>query len=76
MQLERHNNGFSIWFGKSKTGIGVSKTFTITFHPQHWKVLRYSTNGARRGIKEDRCFDAQFWAFGFNFNYVNWEYNQ
>lgn len=68
----------TIWFSRKFNGVKkyCSKSFSINFYPQHWRILRITTNGARKGVKEDTCLDVQFWILGFQFNYINWDYNR
>lgn len=68
----------TIWFNRKINGTKkyCSKCISFNFYPQHWRILRISTNGARKGVKEDTCLDFQIWCLGFRFNYVNWDYNR
>lgn len=77
MEFQKDDRGFTIWFNKKKGAnkIYLSKCISIHFHYNHWKVLRASTNGAKKGILKHNCLDAQLWALGFCFNYVDWDYN-
>ena len=54
---------------------GSTKTFTVTWYPQHFFrcFFKRHNNGARKGV--DRCYDGSLWLFGIRFNYVNWRYD-
>jgi hypothetical protein len=68
----------TIWFNKISNGekMYLSKSITIRFLPQHWKIMQWKSNGALKGIKEDKCYDLNIYFLGFYFSYTNWSYNR
>lgn len=64
----------TIWFSKKINGQKryCSKSIMIKFYPQHWRFLKWHTNGAKPG---DKCYDLNIWLFGLLINYTNWDYN-
>ncbi len=67
----------TIWFGKktNKKHIYCSKSISIHFLPQHWKEMRWKSNGSVKGKKEDTCYDLNICFLGVFFSYTNWDYN-
>lgn len=67
----------TIWFNKKVNGKKryCSKSISLSFHPQHWKLLNCSTNGAKKGNKKDTCYDLNIHFLGLFFSYTNWDYN-
>lgn len=68
----------TIWFNRKSNGIKkyCSKSVSISFHPQHWRMVKAWNNGAKKGVKEDTCFDFNIHFFGIFFSYTNWDYNR
>lgn len=48
-----------------------SKSISIRFYMQHWKLLQFKTNGALRGRKEDKCYDLNIYFLGIFIGYTN-----
>jgi hypothetical protein len=67
----------TIWFNKKVNGNKryCSKSVSLSFYPQHWKLLNCSTNGAKKGNKEDTYYDLNIYFLGLFFSYTNWDYN-
>jgi hypothetical protein len=67
----------TIWFSKktNKEHTYCSKSISINFLPQHWKLRQWKSNGAIKGKKEDKCYDLNIYCLGIFFGYTNWEYN-
>jgi hypothetical protein len=67
----------TIWFSKktNKEHTYCSKSISINFLPQHWKLRQWKSNGAIKGKKEDKCYDLNIYFLGIFFGYTNWEYN-
>lgn len=68
----------TILFNKKFNGVKRygSKSVSIRFLPQHWKMIKVYNNGAKKGRKEDTCFDFNIHFLGIFFSYTNWDYNQ
>ena len=67
----------TIWFNK-KIGIKnkkISKSISISYHIKHFKKFQCYTNGAKKGRKEDKCFNLSINFFGVFLSYANWDYN-
>jgi len=49
----------TIWFNKKNNGkkIYCSKSISLNYHPKHWKLYQWKTNGAIKGVKEHTCYD-------------------
>lgn len=54
----------------------ITKSISITYHKQHWKLFLCRSNGARRGVKEDTCYDYNIHFLGIFLSYTNWDYNK
>jgi hypothetical protein len=67
----------TIWFSKktNKEHTYRSKSISINFLPQHWKSVRWKSNGSVKGRKEDTCYDLNINFLGIFFSYTNWDYN-
>jgi len=67
----------TIWFSRKINGAKrfCSKSISIRFRPQHFKMIKAFNNGAKKGIKEDKCFDFNIHFLGVFFSYTNWDYN-
>jgi len=67
----------TIWFNKKINGKKryCSKSISISYHKKHWKLFHCSTNGAKKGRKEDTCFDLNIHFLGIFLAYTNWDYN-
>lgn len=67
----------TIWFNKKVNGIKkyCSKSISVRFLPQHWKMIKAFTNGAKKGRTEDKCFDFNIHFLGIFLSYTNWDYN-
>lgn len=67
----------TIWFNKKNNGqkIYCSRSISVNFYPQHWKSLQWKDNGAKRGRREDKCYDLNIHFLGIFFSYTNWDYN-
>ena len=65
----------TLWFQKTNNNDFYNKSFSIGFYPQHIKVLQWKNNGAKKGIKEDKCYDLNIFFFGLYIGYTNWSYN-
>jgi hypothetical protein len=67
----------TIWFNKKVNGTKryCSKSISIWFYPQHWRIIHWHNNGALKGRKEDTCYDCNIMFLGFRFGYTNWDYN-
>ena len=63
------------WFSKRKNGekIYCSKSISINYYKQHWKLLSIRDNGA---TKEDSCYDLNINILGLFISYTNWDYNE
>lgn len=68
----------TIWFNRKINGEKkyCSKSISIVFHPNHWKLLYAKSNGAKRGVKEHTCFDFNIHFLGIFFSYTNWDFNR
>jgi hypothetical protein len=66
----------TFWFHKVTNGkkIWCSKSISIGFYSQHWKILNYHNNGAVK--VKDSCFDCTLNFFGLRLSYTNWDYNR
>ena len=70
------SNSKTFWFYKKlNRGKKITKSISIGFHPQHWKSLQWSDNGAVKGNKLDTCYDLNIHFLGIFFSYTNWDYN-
>jgi len=67
----------TIWFSKINNGVRkyCSKSISINYHLQHWKLFSIYTNGAIKGNKQHTCFDLNIQVLGIFFSYTNWDYN-
>jgi hypothetical protein len=67
----------TIWFSKKTNGEKkyCSKSISLNFYPQHWKLRQWKSNGAIKGKKEDKCYDLNIYFLGVFFGYTNWDYN-
>lgn len=67
----------TIWFNKISNGekMYCSKSISLRFLPQHWKLIQWKNNGAIKGNKEDTCYDLNIYILGVFFSYTNWSYN-
>lgn len=67
----------TIWFSRNENKVKqyCSKSISLSFHPQHWKLIQWKNNGAKKGIKEDTCFDLNVYLLGVFFSYTNWDFN-
>ncbi len=68
----------TIWFNRKFNGVKkyCSKSISLNFCPQHWRMVKAWTNGAKKGRKEDTCFDFNIHFLGVFFSYTNWDYNR
>jgi len=68
----------TIWFSRKINGVKryCSKSISLRFRPQHWKMIKAFTNGAKKGRKEDVCYDFNIHFLGVFFSYTNWDYNR
>ena len=68
----------TIWFNRkvNKVKKYCSKSISLSFHPQHWKLIQCKSNGAEKGRKEDTCFDLNIHLLGVFFSYTNWDFNR
>ena len=68
----------TIWFSRKFNGVKgyCSKSISLRFLPQHWKLHQWKTNGALKGRKEDTCYDINIYCLGIFFLYTNWDYNR
>lgn len=68
----------TIWFSRKFNGVKkyCSKSISIRFCPQHWRMIKVWNNGAKKGRKEDTCFDFNIHFLGVFFSYTNWDYNR
>ncbi len=64
----------TIWFNRKRNGIKkyCSKSVSLRFYPQHWKLIQWKDNGAKKG---DACYDLNIYILGVFFSYTNWDYN-
>jgi hypothetical protein len=51
-----------------------SRLISIRFLPQHWKLIQWKNNGARKGI--DNCYNLNIYILGVFFSYANFDYNE
>lgn len=67
----------TIWFNRKINGKKryCSKSVSIRFLPQHWRLLQWKNNGAIRGDKHHTCYDLNIYFLGIFFSYTNWDYN-
>jgi len=67
----------TIWFNKNNNGKKryFTKSISLKFYPQHWKLLQWKDNGALKGKKEDSCYDLNIYFLGVFLGYTNWDYN-
>ena len=68
----------TFWFSRKFNGIKkyCSKSISIMYCPQHWKFLKTTNNGAKKGRLEDTCYNTQLWILGLNICYTNWDFNR
>lgn len=72
MRFELQKEANTIWF-YYKHHI---RSLMFQYCPK-WDNPIYSinTNGARKGVKEDSCYDLNIHFWHFKFSYTNWNYN-
>lgn len=65
----------TLWFSKKINGTKryCSKSFSLRFYPQHWRLIQWKGNGARKGI--DSCYDLNIYFLGIFISYTNWDYS-
>lgn len=63
----------TFWF--CKKGNFNSKSISLNYYAHHWKTIRFSSNGATKGVKTHTCYQYNIWIFGICFCYTNWNYN-
>lgn len=68
----------TIWFSRKINGVKryCSKSISLHFHPQHWRLIQWKNNGALKGRKEDTCYDLNIYFLGIFFSYTDWHYNR
>ncbi len=68
----------TIWFSRKFNGVKkyCSKSISLRYHPNHWKLHQWKTNGALKGRMEDTCYDLNIYFLGIFFSYTNWDYNR
>ena len=68
----------TIWFNRKFNGKKkyCSKSISFRYYPQHWKLMQWESNGAKKGKMEDTCYDLNIYFLGFFFGYTNWDYNR
>lgn len=68
----------TIWFSKRFNGIKkyCSKSISVSFRPEHWRMVKLYTNGAKRNNPDDICFDLNIHFLGIFFSYTNWDFNK
>ena len=68
----------TIWFSRKFNGVEkyYSKSISLRFAPKHWRMIKYFTNGAVKGRKEDTRYDFNIHCLGIFFSYTNWDYNR
>ena len=60
---------------RNSFGNKVFQSISIRFYPKHWKLHQCKTNGARKGVKEDKCYDLNIYILGLFLGYTNYDYN-
>ena len=67
----------TFWFNKKINGHKTycSKSISINFYPQHWRLIKWQSNGAIKGRKEYKCYDLNIYFLGLFFGYTNWDFN-
>lgn len=65
----------TIWFYKKDNGKKkyLSRSISLRFHPQHWRMIKAFNNGAKKG--KDKCYDLNIYFLGIFFSYTNYDYN-
>jgi hypothetical protein len=65
----------TFWFNRKIDGKKryCSKSISFRWRPEHWRMVKMYTNGARKGI--DKCYDLNIHFLGIFFSYTNWDYN-
>ena len=68
----------TIWFSKKFNGVKkcCSKSISINYYTSHWKLFSISDNGAKKGNKQDTCYELNIQFLGISFSYTNWDYNK
>lgn len=57
-------------------GKKITKSISWNYCPNWDKpIYKITDNGARKGIKEDSCYDLNIHFWHFVFSYTNWNYN-
>ncbi len=65
----------TIWIRKDfSKNQRINKSISLRFLPQHWRLLQWKNNGARKERKEDTCYDLNIYFLGIFFSYTNWNY--
>jgi hypothetical protein len=64
----------TVWFSKKNNGVKdyCSKSISLRFLPQHWKLRQWKSNGAVKGNPKDTCYDLNIYFLGVFFSYTNW----
>lgn len=67
----------TFWFNKKTNGIKTyhSKSISIFYYPQHWKIICWTTNGSKKGNPKDKVYDLNIWFLGIGFSYTDWDFN-
>lgn len=73
MRFSVQKEANTIWLYKGKN---IIRSISFKYCP-FWDAPLYSmgSNGARKGIKSDSCYDYNIHFWYFVFSYTNWNYN-
>lgn len=67
----------TFWFNKVNNGEKVykSRSISLNFYPQHWKLIQIKDNGSKKGVIEHKVFDLNIYFLGIFIGYTNWDFN-
>jgi hypothetical protein len=73
MKIEVQRFAKTIWLYHKEN---IIRSISFQYCPRWEKpIYSISTNGARKGVKEDTCYDLNIRFWRFIFSYTNWNYN-
>lgn len=67
----------TVWFSRKINNEKryYSKSISLRFVSRHWCMIKMYNNGAKKGRKEDTCYDFNIHFLGIFFSYTNWDFN-
>lgn len=77
LKIQKHKYGFTLRFWRNNNTYERCIDFCSFYGILNYKnELNYTTNGAKKGVKTDTCFNSNVTIGKFLISYVNWCYNK